>query len=594
VRAGGAEAARLDPDSRSAALAALAGTELQVLVVGGGVVGAGVALDAATRGLSVGLVEARDFGAGTSSRSSKLIHGGLRYLEQLNIGLVREALTERALLLGVIAPHLVRPVPFLFPLTHHLWERAYVGTGVTAYDVLGLSLGHTRGLPGHRQLSRRSALKLAPGLKRSAITGAVAYWDAQVDDARYVTTLVRTAAGYGAQVASRVQVTGFLREGERVTGVNALDLETGGEIQIRAQQVVNATGVWTDEIQAMVGGRGMIHLRVSKGVHLLVPKDRIHSTTGVILRTPVSVLFIIPWGRHWIIGTTDTEWAGSKAEPAASRADIDYLLGQANRVLKTPLTWEDVIGVYAGLRPLLAGESESTSRLSREHVVAHPVPGLVLVAGGKYTTYRLMARDAVDAVVHALDWRAPPSCTDRVPLAGADGYLALWNARHRLATSSGLHVARIEHLLGRYGSLAPEVLALVEAEPGLGRPVTGADDYLRAEIFYAASHEGARHLDDVLARRTHIALETPDRGMTAVEEAADLVAKPLRWDGTQAAREVEHYRERIAAERASQDASTDVDADAIAGAVPDIVPVLGEGAGNSTGGAGNGVGGRSH
>ena len=593
--AGGAEAARLDPDSRSAALAALAGAEFQVLVVGGGVVGAGVALDAATRGLSVGLVEARDFGAGTSSRSSKLIHGGLRYLEQLNLGLVREALAERSLLLGVIAPHLIRPVPFLFPLTHHLWERAYVGTGVAAYDVLGFSLGHTRGLPGHHQLSRRAALRVAPALKRSAITGAIAYWDAQVDDARYVLTLIRTAAGYGAQVASRVQVRGLLREGERVTGVRAVELETGAEIQIRAQQVVNATGVWTDEIQAMVGGRGMINVRVSKGVHLVVPKDRVHSSTGIIARAADSVLFIIPWGRHWIIGTTDTDWAGSKTEPAASRADIDYLISQANRLLKTPLTREDVTGVYTGLRPLLAGESESTSRLSREHVVAHPVPGLVLVAGGKYTTYRLMARDAV---VHALDWRAPPSCTDRVPLAGADGYVALWNARHRLALSSGLHVARIEHLLRRYGSLTPELLALVAAEPGLGRPVTGADDYLRAEIVYAASHEGARHLDDVLGRRTHIAIETADRGMAAVAEIASLVAGPLRWDARQTAREVAHYRAGAAAERASQEAGTDADADAIRETVHDIVPVLDGGDGNGVdrmgGGVAGGVGGRSH
>jgi glycerol-3-phosphate dehydrogenase len=572
VGAGGADAVRLDPDSRSAALAALAGAEFQVLVVGGGVVGAGVALDAATRGLSVGLVEARDFGAGTSSRSSKLIHGGLRYLEQFNFGLVREALAERSLLLGVIAPHLVRPVPFLFPLTHRLWERAYVGAGVSVYDALSLSFGHIRGLPGHHQLSRRAALRVAPALKRSAITGAIAYWDAQVDDARYVLTLIRTAAGYGAQVASRVQVRGLLREGERVTGVRAVDLETGAEIGIRAQQVVNATGVWTDEIQAMVGGRGMINLRVAKGVHLVVPKDRVHSSTGIIARAADSVLFIIPWGRHWLIGTTDTDWSGSKTEPAASRADIDYLISQANRLLKTPLTRDDVIGVYTGLRPL--------------------------VAGGKYTTYRLMARDAVDAVVHALDWRAPPSCTDRVPLAGADGYVALWNARHRLALSSGLHVARIEHLLRRYGSLTPELLALVAAEPGLGQPVTGADDYLRAEIVYAASHEGARHLDDVLGRRTHIAIETADRGMAALAEIADLVARPLRWDARQTAREVAHYRAGAAAERASQEASTDADADAIRGTVPDIVPVLdagdGNGAGRMGGGVAGGVGGRSH
>jgi glycerol-3-phosphate dehydrogenase len=565
---------RLGPDERAAALRALVGAELQVLVVGGGVVGAGVALDAVTRGLTVGLVEARDFGSGTSSRSSKLVHGGLRYLEQLNVGLVREALGERSLLLQRLAPHLVQPVSFLFPFTHHGWERAYVGAGVTAYDTLGFSLGQARGLPRHRQLTRRGALRLAPALKRSALTGGLVYWDAQVDDARFVTTLVRTAAGFGARVASRTQVTGLLREGERVTGVRATDLETGTGVAIRAQQVVNATGVWTDEIQGMVGGRGSINVRASKGVHLVVPRDRIHSTTGIIVRTPVSVLFVIPWGRHWIIGTTDTDWSLDKAHPAASRADIDYVLGQLNKFLAVPLTRDDVEGVYAGLRPLLAGESESTSRLSREHTVAHPVPGLVLIAGGKYTTYRVMARDAVDAVAHGLDGKVAPSCTDSVPLAGADGFIALWNARHALARSSGLHVARIEHLLHRYGSLISEVLELIAADPGLGRPLAGADDYLRAEVVYAASHEGARHLDDVLARRTHASIETWDRGLSAAEDAATLMAGPMRWKSRQVARELENYRARVAAERASQEADTDQDADAIRLGAPDIVPVV--------------------
>ena len=565
---------RLGPAERTAALEALASKEHQVLVVGGGVVGAGVALDAVTRGLTVGLVEARDFASGTSSRSSKLIHGGLRYLEQLNVGLVREALSERSLLLQRIAPHLVRPVSFLFPFTHHGWERGYVGAGVTAYDVLGFSMGRTRGLPGHRQLTRKGALQLAPALKRSALTGALVYWDAQVDDARYVMTLVRTAASYGANVASRTQVTGFLREGERVTGVRATDLETGTEVEIRAQQVVNATGVWTDDIQEMVGGRGTINVRASKGVHLVVPRDRIHSATGIILRTPVSVLFVIPWGRHWIIGTTDTDWSLDKAHPAASRADIDYVLEQLNRILAVPLTRYDVEGVYAGLRPLLAGESESTSKLSREHTVAHPVPGLVMIAGGKYTTYRLMARDAVDAVAHGLDGRVAPSCTDSVPLAGADGFIALWNSRYALARSSGLHVARIEHLLERYGSMISEVLDLIAADPSLGKPLTGADDYLRAEIVYAASHEGARHLDDVLARRTHASIETWDRGLSAAEEAATLMAGPMKWKSRQIARELENYRLRVAAERASQEADTDQAADAIRLGAPDIVPVV--------------------
>jgi glycerol-3-phosphate dehydrogenase len=565
---------RLGPAERAAALDALASQDLQVLVIGGGVVGAGVALDAVTRGLRTGLVEARDFGSGTSSRSSKLIHGGLRYLEQLNIGLVREALSERSLLLQRLAPHLVHPVSFLFPFTHHAWERAYVEAGVAAYDSLGFTLGQTRGLPGHRQLTRRGALRLAPGLNRDALTGALVYWDAQVDDARYVMTLVRTAAGFGAHAASRTQVTGFLREGERVTGVRATDLETGNEVEIHAQQIVNATGVWTDEIQAMVGGRGTINVRASKGVHLVVPRDRIHSTTGIILRTPVSVLFVIPWGRHWIIGTTDTDWSLDKAHPAASRTDIDYVLGQLNKILSVPLTRDDVEGVYAGLRPLLAGESESTSKLSREHTVVHPVPGLVMIAGGKYTTYRIMARDAVDAVAHGLDGKVAPSCTDSIPLAGADGFIALWNSRHALARSSGLHVARIEHLLHRYGSMIGEVLALIAADPSLGKPLAGADDYLRAEVVYAASHEGARHLDDVLARRTHASIETWDRGLSAAEEAVSLMAGPMKWKSRQIARELENYRVRVAAERASQEADSDTDADAIRLGAPDIVPVV--------------------
>ncbi|GII90845.1 glycerol-3-phosphate dehydrogenase/oxidase [Sinosporangium siamense] len=563
--------AGLGPADRGDALRWMSSNELDVVVVGGGVVGAGVALDAATRGLSVGLVEARDFASGTSSRSSKLIHGGVRYLEQLNFDLVREALQERALLMQRIAPHLVRPVPFLFPLTHLGWERPYVGAGLALYDSLGFSFGFTRGVPVHRHLSRTRALRLAPALRRSAFTGAVQYWDAQVDDARYVMTMLRTAATYGARIASRNRVMGFLREGERVTGVRARDLESGTEMDIRARQVVNATGVWTDDIQAMVGGRGQIHVRASKGIHLVVPRDRIHSLTGIILRTEKSVLFVIPWGRHWIVGTTDTEWTLDKVHPAASRGDIDYVLDHVNAVLSVPLTRDDVEGVYAGLRPLLAGESDETSKLSREHVVTHPVPGLVMVAGGKYTTYRVMARDAVDAVAHGLDQRVPPSCTDRIPLAGGEGYQALWNARHRLAHSSGLHVARIEHLLRRYGSLIDEVLQLIEQDPSLGRPLSGADDYLRAEIVYAATHEGARHLNDVLTRRTHISIETFHRGLAVAAEAAELMAGPLGWDGEHIKREVEYYTKRIEAERLSQEQDTDQEADAIRLGAPEIV-----------------------
>lgn len=500
--------ATLGPAQRAEALARMAERELDVLVVGGGVVGAGTALDAATRGLDTGLVEARDWSSGTSSRSSKLIHGGLRYLEMLDFALVREALKERGLLLERLAPHLVKPVPFLYPLTHKGWERWYAGSGVALYDGMSVSSGHGRGLPVHRHLSHKRALRVAPCLKKDALVGALQYYDAQVDDARFVMNLVRTAALYGAEAANRARVVGFLREGERVVGARVQDVEAGGEYEVRARQVVNATGVWTDDTQALIGERGQFHVRASKGIHLVVPKDRIHSTTGLILRTEKSVLFVIPWGRHWIVGTTDTDWDLDKAHPAASSADIDYLLEHVNSVLATPLTRDDVEGVYAGLRPLLAGESDATSKLSREHTVAHPVPGVVVVAGGKYTTYRVMAKDAVDEAVHALDQRVAECVTEDTPLVGAEGYKAMWNARAQTAARTGLHVVRVEHLLNRYGALADELLDLIVTDPALGEPLAAADDYLRAEIVYACTHEGARHLDDVLTRRTRISIET--------------------------------------------------------------------------------------
>ncbi|MFI0777976.1 glycerol-3-phosphate dehydrogenase/oxidase [Streptomyces sp. NPDC021212] len=563
----------LGPAERGEALARMADRELDVLVVGGGVVGAGTALDAATRGLETGLVESRDWASGTSSRSSKLVHGGLRYLEMLDFALVREALKERGLLLERIAPHLVKPVPFLYPLKHRGWERAYAGAGVALYDAMSISSGHGRGLPVHRHLTRTRALRVAPCLRKDALVGALQYYDAQVDDARFVTSLVRTAARYGAHVANRARVVGFLREGARVVGARVHDLEQGGEFEVRARQVVNASGVWTDETQALIGERGQFHVRASKGIHLVVPRDRIHSTTGLILRTEKSVLFVIPWGRHWIIGTTDTGWDLDKAHPAASSADIDYLLEHVNEVLAVPLTRDDVEGVYAGLRPLLAGESDATSKLSREHTVAHPVPGLVVVAGGKYTTYRVMAKDAVDEAVHGLDRRVGPCVTEDVPLAGAVGYNALWNARARMARRTGLHVARVEHLLNRYGALTEEVLELIAADPRLGEPLTAADDYLRAEVVYAASHEGARHLDDVLTRRTRISIETFDRGTRGAREAAELMAPVLGWGQEQIDKEVEHYEKRVEAERESQRQPDDLTADAARLGAPDIVPL---------------------
>lgn len=562
--------ATLGPEERAAALARMAERELDVLVVGGGVVGAGTVLDAATRGLSTAIVEARDWASGTSSRSSKLIHGGLRYLEMLDFALVREALKERGLLLERLAPHLVKPVPFMYPLQHKGWERLYAGSGVALYDAMSVSSGHGRGLPTHRHLSRKHALRVAPCLRKDALTGALQYYDAQVDDARFVMDLVRTATSYGALAANQAKVVGFLREGERVVGVRVQDLELGGEYEIRARQVVNSSGVWTDDTQAMISERGQFHVKASKGIHLVVPRDRISSSTGLILRTEKSVLFVIPWGRHWIVGTTDTAWDLDKAHPAASSADIDYLLEHVNSVLSTPLTRDDVEGVYAGLRPLLAGESDATSKLSREHTVAHPVPGLVVVAGGKYTTYRVMAKDAVDEAVHGLDYRVAKCCTEQVPLVGAEGYHALWNSRARIAARTGLHVVRVEHLLNRYGSLIDEVLDLIAEDPELAKPLPAADDYLKAEVVYACTHEGARHLEDVLTRRTRISIETFDRGTRSAQECAELMAGVLGWDKERVDREVQHYEKRVEAERESQRQPDDLTADAARLGAPEI------------------------
>ncbi|GLK17090.1 glycerol-3-phosphate dehydrogenase/oxidase [Herbiconiux flava] len=562
---------KIGPDERRDAIASLKDKELDILVVGGGIVGTGAALDAVTRGLRTGMVEARDWASGTSSRSSKLVHGGIRYLEQLDFRLVREALIERGLLLQRIAPHLVKPVRFLYPLNKRVIERAYIGAGMLLYDIFSYSGGRPPGVPHHRHLSRKQVQELMPSLAKDALIGGITYYDAQVDDARYVSSLARTAASYGAHVASRVQVEGFIKVGERVVGVHAHDLETGEKFDIRAKQVVNATGVWTDETQAMVGERGQFKVRASKGIHLVVPRDRFQGQSGLLLRTEKSVLFVIPWGRHWLIGTTDTDWTLDKAHPAATAADIDYLLEHVNKVLAVPLTREDVEGVFAGLRPLLAGESDQTSKLSREHLVAHSVPGLVVIAGGKWTTYRVMAKDAIDAAVSALDGKISPSVTQDIALLGAEGYKAAWNKRDKIARRFGVHPVRIEHLLNRYGTLTDELLGLIAEDPSLAEPLPGADDYIAAEVVYAASHESALHLDDVLARRTRISIEAWDRGVSAAPVAARLMAGVLGWSDEQVEKEIAVYLERVEAERASQLQPDDESAERVRLEAPDIV-----------------------
>ncbi len=550
----------LGPNERITTLDRLADEAFDLVVIGAGVTGAGTALDAATRGLSVALIEQRDLASGTSSRSSKLIHGGLRYLEQFEFRLVFEALHERGLLLSTLAPHLVNPVSFLYPLQHRFWERFYVGAGVGLYDVMA-TVSRTNVLPWHRHLSRTSALELMPALRKDSLVGGLRYWDAQVDDARHTMSVARTAAGLGAAVATSVRATGLHRTETKVDAVEAVDLESGRDLTIRAKAVVNATGVWTDFIEDMVGEHGR-QVTASKGIHLVVPRSRIESGTGMIIRTEKSVLFMIPWGSFWIIGTTDTPWDLGLAHPAASQTDISYILEHVNSVLTDPIGTDDIIGVYAGLRPLLTGETDATSKLSREHAVVVRAPGLVTVAGGKYTTYRVMAEDTVDVAAEQMGVRVRSSQTATTPLIGAEGFEQVNAAARRLGNDAGIAASEVQRLVGRYGSRTTELLHLMREEPALADPVIGAPGYLRAEIRYAASHEGALHLDDVLTRRTRISIETDDRGLAAARDAAQLMGEVLGWSDAVRARELEHYDARVAAELDSQSMPDDHTADA--------------------------------
>ncbi len=556
----------LSPAYRSETLETLDGGEFDVIVIGGGITGVGCALDAASRGLSVALIEQRDLASGTSSRSSKLIHGGLRYLEQFHFQLVREALHERALLRQSIAPHLVWPVPFIYPLEHHVWERAYVGAGVTLYDGLA-KLGHST-LPRQWHLSHEELVRVFPGIKKDAFVGGIRYYDAGTDDARFVVAVARTAAQEGAHILTSARVTGFLRDGDRITGVTATCLETGRQISTKARVVINATGVWTDSVELLAGDTGT-EVTASKGIHIVVPKDRIDSSVGFITKTKTSVLFLIPYDDFWLIGTTDTPWDLDLDHPAASRSDIDYVLEQVNRVVETPITHDDIVGVFAGLRPLVTGSSESTAKLSREHSITEPEPGLITIAGGKFTTYRVMAEDTVDRACEAVDIPVPPTRTHQIPLVGAVGYRALCKDKETLASRYGLSVKQIERLLRRYGSETTDLLDTAVDDPGLLQTVPSGP-YLEAEVRFAVEHEAALHLDDVLTRRTRLSIESLDRGIDAAPVVADIMAGILGWDEATVKRELEHYEARVAAERESQKMPDDLTADAARLGAPDV------------------------
>ena len=561
---------RLTREQRAAALEEMNREEgLDILVVGGGITGAGIALDAASRGLRTGVVEMGDWASGTSSWSSKLVHGGLRYLYQLDLPLVREALSERGRLLETIAPHLVKAQPFLWPLTHH-YERSYSAVGVGVYDALALAgaRGH-RTVPIQKHLGRKGARALAPALDPSTLIGAIRFYDARVDDARLVIDLIRTAVGLGALAVSRARVTGFLKDARgTVTGAAVTDLETGATHEIRAARTINATGVWTEDTQNLATDAGGLKVLASKGVHIVVPKAAIDAETGIFLRTEKSVLFIIPWPRYWVIGTTDTPWTEDVAKPVATAADIDYILQHANEVLSRPLSRDDIIGVYAGLRPLLQPRLKpgadnrlaASTKVSREHTVTRVAPGLTAIAGGKLTTYRVMAADAVDHALGEALARAHPSATARLPLVGAAGYRALAARAGAIARERGWTLARVTHLLDRYGDELPALLDSIDDDPSLGRPLGEAPAFLRAEVAWAVTHEGAAHLDDVLLRRVRLDIEHRDRGLGAAAEVLAVMAPLLGWSEAEVEAERTAYAERVAQIAAAEEDTSDAEA----------------------------------
>ena len=539
----------LNPEQRANDLARLGKEHFDVLVIGGGINGVGVALDAVTRGLNVALVESDDFASGTSSRSSKLIHGGLRYLEQYDFKLVREALHERELLVSSLAPHLVKPVAFLYPLQEKVKERTYVGAGLALYDALR---GFKRALPGHKHLSQKTITEIAPSLRTDVITGAIRYFDAQVDDARHTMMIARTAKRHGAAIVTQASVDSLIKKNKRVTGAVVIDSLSKKKISVKASTVIMCAGVWSDELHKKFGIEPGYEVKMSKGVHITLPGDAIKAHEGVIIKTAVSVLFIIPWKDQWMIGTTDTEYLGDPNAPLADRSDVQYIIDQANRVLSPRISIDQVIGVFAGLRPLVANKKATdTTKLSREHTVDRPVPGFVSLAGGKYTTYRVMAKDAVDMATNDITKLTSESITAKLPIIGADGYFALTQQVEMLAAKYNLKQETITHLLNRYGSDISDILDLIEEDRKLAAPLTRALPYLKAEIIYAVTSEGAHSVCDVLERRTRIWFEAENFGEDLAPAVADLIAPYLGCKAAQKKQSIAAYLTKVDAAKDS-------------------------------------------
>jgi len=538
------------PAWRREAVRALADERFDVLIVGGGIVGAGALLDATSRGLRAALVEQRDIASGTSGRSSRLIHGGLRYLEQLHFGLVYEALVERARLLR-LAPHLVRLEPFLFPIYGiPLLHQGFYGSGIFLYDLLGAR--RDGGFARHVRPS--TALEWAP-LRRRGLAGGIIYHDGVEDDARLALAVLRTAIAGGAVAATRMRAERPLLDGERLIGAVVKDLFANQRFEIRAERVIDATGVWAADPKArfaeLEGGDAFVP---SRGSHVVIRRDRLPADGGMTLRVPGRVVFIIPWPGHWIIGTTDHADTRRPEDVAAPEADIDELLSTVNRQVEVDLTRGDIVGTYAGMRPLVGDPGGSTVKASREHRVAADASGLVRISGGKYTTYRVMARDVVDASLGRTEARRRRSQTADLPLVGAapldelDQIAAslerpLRDAAAMRGETRATWPARVaRRLADRYGREAPDVLTLAR-ELNLAIPLGERIDHLQAEVAWAARNEMALSIDDVLARRMRLAQELPDRGASIAPGVAAVLGAELGWDKRRQATEVRRYLE---------------------------------------------------
>ena len=545
-------------------LSKLDSEHFDVLVIGGGVTGAGVALDAAARGYSVALVEKIDFASGTSSKSTKLVHGGIRYLPNFDFALVHEALVERGILLQN-APFLVSPVPFVLPM--YKGDRHPVGMPFTTPGGIGLGLLLRMGLwmydglagryniKRHRRLKREGVLKLAPALVSEGLKDGYMYYDAQTNDARLTMALIRTAAQQGAVITNYTEVTSFISEQGKIQGAHVHDRVGNQDLAVRARHVVNATGVFSEEVEALTGTESLVRIEPSKGVHLVLSREDLKLGDAAIVLPETEdkrILFIVPWESRAIFGTTDTG-TGDLDHPTASKEDIAYLLKYLNRYLSVSLSEENIISTYAGYRPLVSPRKAggSTARVSRTHAVLESPSGLVTIVGGKMTTYRRMAQDTLD-VLNRRDGSPVSHPTQSLPLQGSAGWPAMQRELEKKGAPLGLSPATLSHLGRNYGSEAITLLDLIVDDPSLAQLLIGDLPYIRAEVVYGCRHEMAMTPYDVLARRTSITLEDRQRGLGIVDDVATLMAKEQQWSPEQQKSMVEAFRSAMEAQIAAE------------------------------------------